>query len=133
PGSSATAWYASTTAGARAGTPAPPPGDRIMRGLIPSVLSITLPAGCTNTPSDPATGDSPPYGAVRVLADQDLRYVIESERKMFEAIYADAKLEIRYMPERELARAMLNDSVRLVFSYFVPGADQEAYFKTRSL
>ena len=65
-----------------------------MRDLIPCVLSITLLAGCTNTPSDPATDDSPTYGAVLVLADQDLRYVIESERKMFEAIYADAKLEI---------------------------------------
>ncbi|MEO8588436.1 MAG: substrate-binding domain-containing protein [Flavobacteriales bacterium] len=101
---------------------------------LPGCLSlIALLAACSSAPSDPATDDSPTYGAVLVLADQDLRSVLENEHKMFESIYRDAKLEIRYLPEGELAKAMLEDSVRSVFAYFLPGADQEAYLKSRSL
>ena len=94
---------------------------------------LALLVGCSGTPSDPATDDSPTYGVVLMLADQDLRAVLADEHAMFEATYADAKLEIRYLPEQQLAKAMLNDSVRAVFGYFLPGGDQEAYFKNRSL
>lgn len=101
---------------------------------LPGCLSlITLLTACSSEPSDPASDDSPTYGAVLVLADQDLRTVIEGQHKMFEATYTDAKLEVRYLPERELAQAMLNDSVRAVFGYFRPGGEQEAYFKKRNL
>lgn len=105
----------------------------MMRAPLPFATLLALLVACSSDPSDPATDDSPTYGAVLVLADQDLRTVIEGQHKMFEATYADAKLEIRYLPERELAQAMLNDSVRAVFGYFRPGGEQEAYFKKRNL
>jgi len=103
-----------------------------MRHLA-SVLPIILLTACAGDPTDPATDDTPTFGTVLILADQDLRPLLDDEHRMFEATYSDAKLEIRYLPERELAAAMLNDSVRAVFGYFLPGGDQEEYFRSRSL
>ncbi len=107
--------------------------DHMVRWIPFGAIGLLALAACSGGAPDPRTDDSPTFGSVLVLADQDLRSVLENEQRMFEAIYADAKLEIRYLPEGKLARAMLNDSIRAVFGYFLPGADQDAYFKTRSL
>ena len=90
-------------------------------------------AACNNTPPDPRVDDNQTYGQVLVMADEAFRPVLEDERYMFEALYERAHVDIRYLPERELTHAMLNDSVRVVFAAFVPGGDQQAYFKTRNL
>ncbi len=94
---------------------------------------ILLLAACSSGPPDPRNDDSPTFGHVLVMADQDLRPVLEDQRRTFEALYAKARVDLRYLPERALVKAMLNDSVRAVFGSFVPGADQHAYFRTRRL
>jgi len=97
------------------------------------VTALLLLAACSGGPPDPRTDDSPTFGHVLVLADQDLRPVLEDQRTTFEAIYTKTRVDIRYLPERDLLKAMLNDSVRAVFGGFRPGGAQEAYFRTRSL
>lgn len=98
----------------------------------PGLLMLLL-AACSSGPPDPRSDDSPTFGHVLVLADQDLRPVLEDQRLTFEALYEKATLDVRYLPERQLVRAMLNDSVRAVFGTFLPGGDQQAYFRTRQL
>jgi phosphate transport system substrate-binding protein len=98
----------------------------------PGLLMLLL-AACSSGPPDPRSDDSPTFGHVLVLADQDLRPVLEDQRLTFEALYDKARVELRYLPERQLVKAMMNDSVRAVFGTFVPGADQQAYFRTRQL
>ncbi|MCC6401516.1 MAG: substrate-binding domain-containing protein [Flavobacteriales bacterium] len=98
----------------------------------PGLLMLLL-AACSSGPPDPRIDDNPTFGQVLVLADQDLRPVIEDQRTTFEALYAKARIEVRYLPERQLVQAMLNDSVRAVFGSFMPGGDQQAYFRTRQL
>lgn len=88
---------------------------------------------CNNTPRDPHRDDTPTSGEALVLADEAFRSVLEDERFMFNAIYRDAHVEIRYLAERDLLRSMNTDSVRTVFATVVPGADQQAYFRTRNL
>lgn len=95
--------------------------------LLPCVLA------CTNTPRDPARDDTPTYGRALILCDADFRELVEDERAMFQTIYEKAELEIRYLPERDLAQAMLNDSVRIAIAGFLPGGEQQAYFRTRNL
>lgn len=90
-------------------------------------------AGCQCNGPDPRTDDQPTFGEVVLLADQDLRPIIDAEKLVFESEYDKAKLEIRYMNEASLVKAMLNDSVRCVISTVAPGADQEAYFRKRQL
>lgn len=94
---------------------------------------VLLLVACDGAPSDPATDDSPTYGTVLILADQDLKPLLDDQERMFEATYDDAALEIRYLPERKLLTAMLNDSVRAVFGYFRPGGEQDGYFRKRNM
>lgn len=96
-------------------------------------IPVAALAACTSTPRDPHRDDTPTYGSAWVLADEAFRSVLEDERTMFNAIYTDAQVTIGYLPERDLLRAMGSDSVRAVFATVVPGAEQQAYFRTRNL
>ena len=88
---------------------------------------------CTNTPVDPSRDDTPVSGRAVVLADEDLRYLLEDHQLVFNGTYPNAQVVIHYLPEAELTKAMLADSVRCIFGSFKPGGEQEAYFRTRSL
>lgn len=89
--------------------------------------------GCRFTAPDPRTDDTPTAGKVLVLADVDSRSVIEAEASIFNAIYANAEVEVRYMSEGELLKAMMNDSVRCVVTSGAYGPEQQADFQRRKL
>lgn len=94
---------------------------------------ILLLAGCRFGEPDPLNNDTPTSGQVLILADADCRPVIDQELLVFSAQYPKAKVDIRYMSEAELLKAMLNDSVRCVITSVAPGRDQQAYFTERQL
>lgn len=96
-------------------------------------LSTALLAGCRFTEPDPRTDDTPTTGHVLILADEDCKAVIDEEAMVFHSIYAQAELDIRYMSEAELLKAMLNDSVRCVVTTVKPGGTQQTYFNERQL
>jgi phosphate transport system substrate-binding protein len=98
--------------------------------LVVSVCSLL--AGCADAP-DPYTDDVPTKGHVLIMADEDLRSVVESQEFVFESIYAKAELDIRYYPEADLLKAVLNDSVRCWIASVEPGGDQEAYYAERTI
>lgn len=101
-------------------------------GLWAALLAASV-AGCRFTEPDPGKDDTPTSGRVLVLADADCRPVIDQELLVFSAIYPKAHVQVRYMDEADLVKAMLNDSVRCVVTTVAPGADQAAYFKKRQL
>ena len=82
---------------------------------------------------DPRTDDVTTGGHVVILADEDLRDLVEAERFMFESIYKDALLDIRYLPESQLLEAVMNDSVRCWIATVKPGGEQEAYYNKRNI
>lgn len=88
--------------------------------------------GCT-APKDPWLDDTPTSGQVLILADEDLRALVEAERSMFEAIYAKARLHVRYLPESALLKALHNDSVRCYIGAVRPGADEQAWYDARNV
>ncbi|HRF79687.1 MAG TPA: substrate-binding domain-containing protein [Flavobacteriales bacterium] len=94
---------------------------------------MLLLAACKGTAPDPERDDIPTKGDILVVADKDLERIIESQRYVFESIYADARVRVRYMPEVALRKAMQNDSVRVVFTATLPGADEVAFFRSRNL
>jgi phosphate transport system substrate-binding protein len=98
-----------------------------------ALLAVAALAGCRFQQPDPAKDDTTTWGRVLVLADVDCRAVVEQERTIFSAIYPDAHLDIRYMDEATLLKAMLNDSVRCAISSVLPGGEQQAYFNKRQL
>lgn len=97
------------------------------------LLPVLLFAACKGAAPDPERDDIPTKGHILVVADKDLERIIESQRYVFESIYADARVRVRYMPEVALRKAMQNDSVRVVFTATLPGADEVAYFRSRNL
>ncbi|MFZ1687989.1 MAG: substrate-binding domain-containing protein [Flavobacteriales bacterium] len=90
-------------------------------------------AACTNTPRDPRSDDTPTYGHVSILADESFRSILEDEEGVYEYFYKEATVDITYLPEGELLKAMLHDSVRAVFASFLPGGEQEAFWRPKHL
>jgi phosphate transport system substrate-binding protein len=103
------------------------------KGSVLIVLcSLALLQACGD-PRDPYTDDNPTSGHILILADEDLRAIVEEEEMVFESIYDKAQIDVRYLPEAELLKAMMNDSVRCVISTVLPGGDQQAYLDKRTI
>lgn len=100
--------------------------------IAAGLLTLFLLAACGDPP-DPRTDDVPTRGHILILADEDLRDLVEAEEYMFESIYTNAQLDIRYLPEAELLKAVMNDSVRCWIGTVQPGGEQEAYYAKRSV
>lgn len=100
-----------------------------IRGLLLMLLLVA----CKGTAPDPERDDIPTKGDILIVADKDLERIIESQRYVFESVYAEARVRVRYMPEVALRKAMRNDSVRVVFTATLPGADEVAFFRSRNL
>ena len=96
------------------------------------IVAAFLLATCGDPP-DPRIDDVPTKGHVLILADEDLRDLVEAEEFMFESIYDKATLDIRYLPEAQLLKAVMNDSVRCWIGTVRPGGEQEAYYAKRSV
>jgi hypothetical protein len=97
------------------------------------LVCVAMLASTCSSPPDPRSDDTPTTGDVVILADEDFRTLIEGERKVFEHYYRTAHLRIHYLPEAELMRAMMNDSVRAVFTTRRPGPEQQEYFRQRKV
>lgn len=96
-------------------------------------LLAFLGACCRTGAPDPYSEDTPTFGKVLVLADEDCRAVIDKEHEIFSAFYRKAEVTVRYLSEAELLKAMLNDSVRCVVTTVDPGGEQQAYFRERQI
>lgn len=102
-----------------------------MRALLGTPLLFLV--ACNGKAPDPQRDDVPTKGEITIVADKDLERIIESERYVFESIYAEAKVQVRYLPEAELRQAMRNDSIRVVFTTCLPGTEEYAFFRSRNL
>ncbi len=92
---------------------------------------LLLLAACTSP--DPGRDDTPTSGRVLIMADADCKPVVEKELLVFSDFYPKAQIHVRYLPEAELLKAMLNDSVRCVVAAVEPGGEQQAYFNKRTI
>ncbi|MBZ0204841.1 MAG: substrate-binding domain-containing protein [Flavobacteriales bacterium] len=100
--------------------------------IIPGICILLL-AGCRSAAPDPGVNDTPTQGRILVLADMDCRPVIEKEHMIFSSFYPKAEVTVRYLNEADLLKAMLNDSVRCVFTSVDLGGEQQAWFRQRNL
>lgn len=107
------------------------PGAKCSAALA-MVIAVCALYACGDA-HDPRTDDVTTGGHVLILADEDLRDLVETERFMFESIYKDARLDIRYLPENRLLEAVLNDSVRCWIATVRPGGEQESYYDKRNI
>ncbi len=103
------------------------------RSAIAAGLLTTFLLTACGDPPDPRSDDVPTRGHILILADEDLRDLVEAEEYMFESIYDKAELDIRFLPEAELLKAVMNDSVRCWIGTLRPGGEQEAYYAERRI
>ncbi|RZJ63202.1 MAG: phosphate ABC transporter substrate-binding protein, partial [Flavobacterium sp.] len=52
-------------------------------------------------------------GNIKILADASFEPIVAEERNVFEHLYNQAKVDVRYLTENELLNSFLNDSIRI--------------------
>ena len=76
------------------------------------VLVIFL-LGCKNS-AQPDTRDTTTTGRVHISVDETFRPVIDSQIKVFESQFPQAKIIVHYKPEADCLRDLNQDSIRMV-------------------
>ena len=61
------------------------------------VLGALLLVACQGKAPDPQHDDVPTKGDILIVADQDFQRIIEAERFVFESIYDQATVRVRYL------------------------------------
>lgn len=77
-----------------------------------TVLVIFL-LGCNNS-VQPDTRDTTTSGTIHISVDETFRPVIDSQIKVFESQFPNAKVVVHYKPEAECLRDLNQDSIRMV-------------------
>jgi len=77
------------------------------------VFFVSVLAGCNNAEQKPF-GDTTNSGTINISVDESFKPVIDSQIKVFEASYKDAKIIAHYKPEAECLKDLNNDSIRMV-------------------
>jgi len=99
-------------------------------GLLLTALLMLL-SGCfNNTPGDKYT-DTPTTGNVSIAVDETLRPVIDAELQVFHAVYQYATIRPEYLPETEVLKLILLDSVRLAICSRPLNDKEKSYFHSR--
>ena len=76
------------------------------------VLVIFL-LGCKNS-AQPDTRDTTTTGRIHISVDETFRPVIDSQIKVFESQFPQAKIIVHYKPEADCLRDLNQDSIRMV-------------------
>jgi len=83
-------------------------------------------AGCHSGPRIPV--ETPTSGVIHISVDESFKPVIDSELKVFESSFPNAKILVDYKPEAACLRDLYNDSVRLVIITRGLSLPEERYF-----
>ena len=78
-----------------------------------SIVLVIFLQAC-NSPTPPDTRDTTTRGTIHISVDETFRPVIDSQIKVFESQYPDAKIIVHYKPEAECLRDLNKDSIRMV-------------------
>jgi phosphate transport system substrate-binding protein len=101
----------------------------ILRKCLPAIffavagLAFT---GCHTGPRIPV--ETPTSGTIHISVDESFKPVIDSELKVFESSFPNAKILVEYKPEAACLRDLYSDSVRLVIVTRGLTLAEERYF-----
>src|ERR1700712_4306275 len=93
-------------------------------------LLCSLLTSCGNNASRNITQETPTSGTINISVDESFKPVIDSEIKVFESSYPDAKIIVHYKPEaacfRDLSR---KDSTRMIIVTRELSERERAFYK----
>lgn len=82
-----------------------------MKRLLIVLLGVIILTGCKRS-AGTKSSDTPTSGNITITVDESLKPLIEAEVAAFEAIYANAHINVIYTSEEEAIALMLKDSAR---------------------
>lgn len=87
--------------------------------------------GCGQT-GKPHT-DTPTSGVLHMAADDSYKPTIDAEKLVFESLYTNATVHVKYEPEDSLFNDLMSDSARVIVAGRQLTKQEEAYFKDKQL
>lgn len=96
--------------------------------FVSYMMFTLIAAGCVQKPE---TMSGPTIGSLDIIADESIRYIIEQEEEVFEETYKHADLDITYLPEFDMYREFMSDSVRMIVTTRTLTEEELEYFDQR--
>lgn len=87
-------------------------GVRVRLEKIIWIVCLLLFVGCGNQKSTPA--ETTTNGKINISVDETFKPVIDSQIKVFEALYPGVSITAHYKAEADCMKDLLNDSIRMV-------------------
>ena len=82
----------------------------------PGIIAILLLIGCSSGNSETETLDTRESGTIHISVDETFKPIIDSQIKVYESSYPEAKIIAHYKPEAECLRDFAVDSIRLIIA-----------------
>jgi phosphate transport system substrate-binding protein len=77
--------------------------------------------------------DTPTSGTLRMASDDSYKPITDAEIQVFQALYVNTAIHVKYEPEDSLFRDLINDSARLIVAGRPLTKQEESYFKSKQL
>jgi len=81
--------------------------------FLVSSMAVLIITGCGSSNTN-SSGDTLTSGTIHISVDESFKPVIDSQIKVFESQYPNAKIIVHYKPEAECLRDLSVDSIRMV-------------------
>lgn len=85
-----------------------------LASLLATIVLINLSCGGSNDANEPS--DTLEEGTIHISADESFQPVIDSQIRVFESSYPNAKIIVHYKPEAECLKDFAVDSIRMVIA-----------------
>lgn len=94
-------------------------------------LSIILLCECNSTPEK--NTDTPNQGSTTIAADNTFQPIIEQELDIFSYDYTDTRIHCLYLPEHEIFRKILKDSIQFAVTSRELKPEERVHFSNRKI
>src|SRR6185295_12492119 len=100
------------------------------RFFFPLICISICFSACHSGPEKPSFTDTPTSGEVTIVCDESYQPLISVESDTFHSIYQYATVHVKYLPEGEAFKELVNnDSIRVIISSRKLNKSEEEYFR----
>ena len=91
-------------------------------------------SACKSGPEKPTYKDTPTSGEISIVCDESYEPLVSVESDTFHSLYKNATVHIKYLPEGEAFRELVNnDSIRLIICSRELNQSEKDYFNGRKI
>lgn len=101
------------------------------KALVLFILLFGFSTSCQRN-TDRAT-DTPTTGSINALADATFLPVIQAELDVFHAIYANAHINVKFLPESDAFKKLFADSAKLIIVSRRLSNDEKKFFEQKKI